>query len=74
MIGKLYHIIIILVKTKNVNLSQKVFHLSICIVYIYFILLRILEESKFENIYFSFHDKIKAGIYEDLYIEFKEFE
>lgn len=33
-----------------------------------------LEESKFENIYFSFHDKIKAGIYEELYIEFKEFE
>jgi len=32
-----------------------------------------LTESKLENIYFSFNDKIKAGIYDDLYINFAEF-
>ncbi len=32
-----------------------------------------LTELKFENIYFSFSDKVKVGIYDDFYIDFTQF-
>lgn len=42
---------------------------SDCTVFVYR-----LAESKFENISYSFHERIQAGIYEDLFISLKVFE
>ena len=36
------------------------------------IIVYLLEEEKFELNHYTFQDKIKAGIYEDLWVDFAE--